>query len=593
MARQTMNEQQAFALATLLRQEQGSRTQKAYAEDCHIDPNKLSRLLNSKNKVPPTEEELRILFNDSLRRKQAVAIISQGKEVDTYHGPLSSEDCAFVKELLGSEPSADMLRRAESAMPFIRREQVSLDALECLAGGDAVVYAELRKHAAELGCNEDELARFAAITNRAMRPLDVTALMASSGAENDAKKFSDIFLLDPANPRLESENETHHPADVLKQETQDACRSSLDKDSKTLADCIRTSGYSRTNPIIVVSLYGAGAPPYVAIEGNTRLAAIRKLLDEQCACTGNENDLGRMYLDVADLNIQQLWGYSYSTVEPLRADLLLKLHVNGTKAWSLYAQSRTLAKEQKKGRNEKRLAGSSRNSKVNTDINAYEMLRDAIERMNPEKFRLSQDHKQRISLFKELTGKAAVFYKNASEDDKDRFLVWTGVYVRQEADYEASLDSANEKDPAPAISGTHLIKKFSHLLEQLEGNERDKAELFQALDEGTPFESLVAKDINLKTFLNRTKKSLESLTLAQLMRATNIEKEDFLHCAETMTDFADQLEKPTMNIVLPRLEKLLAKINLPLLKKASDAEQKQFEEYTEIMVMYDNNLKSK
>lgn len=175
-----------------------------------------------------------------------------------------------------------------------------------------------------LDCNSTNTTR---IYNACLKPISDLSI-------SDINDFDNTFLLDPYNPRISvssfNVNEEINLEDFKNQQSH--CRSFLEDDSQGICSSIQTTGFQRGNSIKVVSLDGNGAP-YVILEGNTRMNAIRTLI-------GSKDS--ELLFSFSDVDVVEMSGFSYKTFYPLKIEILKTIHIAGVKPWGAYNQARVL-----------------------------------------------------------------------------------------------------------------------------------------------------------------------------------------------------------------------------------------------------------
>jgi hypothetical protein len=153
---------------------------------------------------------------------------------------------------------------------------------------------------------------------------------------------SKFLLLDANNPRLYNIHLKMVSAkDMLKKEIQMRTRNYMDRYSiSQLSDSIRVTGFNSVDRMVVVRAF-SGSDYYIVIEGNRRLAAIFKLLNEYEQGLPIEEHVLDSILEIDVLVIDGEDTHYENTSAPQVMIQALK-HISGVKPWSPIAQARAL-----------------------------------------------------------------------------------------------------------------------------------------------------------------------------------------------------------------------------------------------------------
>ena len=493
---------------------------RAYAAERGIDRNKISNLCRGKVTRNDTLEVLLGYLPDPEKdpeyeryRERLLAIF--GVEPETGAAATEQPEIgAAATEQPGTIELNDLIanagdypgltRRYNALRAFFRAdEEIPMDLLIVLSGGNNDLLADLVKAAGKIGVEITGKPYCNAIINHILRPVSLKVRL-------EKKKFSELVLLDPENPRFCGKIDTSKS----NREVQDAASAELEKDARSLVRAIREGGYLGTSPIIVVPKNDKTDSPYVAVEGNTRVVAINKILTEQ------ETSNNRIIDPAIDIRISELAGLTYDDSEYLRHTLMRDIHISGTKDWSAYHQAKELAYavDKRRGINDvvdKCSAGicklsddASRGTRLSSvravkQLEAYHMLSDLIETVKrPQQLEngaqlvpIEGPHDSLISLFSEMQDKRAEaarkYFEDAEHPDNALHMAcWMGMCIL----VPEGEDPEDMQIPAiPPISGTHAIKNLAIMLKETEKNKADREDLIQKLDKGTHIATLLAE----------------------------------------------------------------------------------------------------
>lgn len=516
--------------------QQNGDTVRSMAQRAEVSPSHISNFINGKASRPLEEAKLKALLGDDYEKlTQQLKIADASAEI-------------LLEHYLGVEDSTEdlhLLRRTNAVLPQLQErlaegEEIPQTLLELIFNGNEKQIDAAKARLGDQVSMVDDPYVITAVINANQHRLDLRDLL-----NDDIENFDKFILLDPANPRiLGSEGlpaESRLTPESLKSEkTQEQCRSLLEGDARSIYNSVRKGGYRRVNPIFAVSLTGDGAP-YVVIEGNTRVTAIRTMLADP--------EIRRFDL-FQDVEIKVLDGFSYFDSQKIRDSVMFAIHMNGTKEWKAYRQGHKLytsyLRLQKQGyTDESRIYatiadyGRATPAKVKRDINAYRMLQESVKLIEKgdDEYELNTrgNREQVYSLFRELQGQGMENTRHFIENEEKakRFYYWCGLYSRNvelepEDEEGASRMELVTLTPAP-ISGTHAIKNFNHLLTKFQDDPKQLNELFSVMDDVEDkrkvSELCVEYDrrdgANLKEKLSRVNKIMARVQLGELLAVRN------------------------------------------------------------------------
>jgi ParB-like chromosome segregation protein Spo0J len=160
-------------------------------------------------------------------------------------------------------------------------------------------------------------------------------------------KLANIFL-DPNNPRFWDERTTREIADrkVPDPKIQLRIRDLIDsEDIHELADNIMRNGFLTLDRVVVRELAGVSGS-YVVVEGNRRIAALKKLRDAIEDDLIDEENISDEYLERFRISTDEIEVLVYNGSEHDIAWLLQGIrHISGIKAWKPAQRARLVAQQ--------------------------------------------------------------------------------------------------------------------------------------------------------------------------------------------------------------------------------------------------------
>lgn len=180
------------------------------------------------------------------------------------------------------------------------------------------------------------------------------------------------LLLDPENPRLESVIDTSNQPELIR-----AMWKEMAVDEVALS--IAENGFFEEEPLFVIpAKAGKDGPPYIVVEGNRRLTAVKLLLDEKLRDTVKATSLPT--IDAAQQQqLQRLPVSVYPDRKALWAYFGFR-HVNGPKEWDSLSKAAYIARvrrEYKKSLDEITRKIGDQHSTVRRIYRGYVLLEQA------------------------------------------------------------------------------------------------------------------------------------------------------------------------------------------------------------------------
>jgi len=146
----------------------------------------------------------------------------------------------------------------------------------------------------------------------------------------------DDLLLDPENPRLESIARTTNQPELIKAMWKEMAVSEV-------AQSIAENGFFEEEPLFIIpSKPGKYEPPFIVVEGNRRLTAVKLLLDGKLRASVKATDLPTISAERAR-QLQRLPVSIYPDREALWAYFGFR-HVNGPKEWDSLSKAAYIAR---------------------------------------------------------------------------------------------------------------------------------------------------------------------------------------------------------------------------------------------------------